>query len=91
MIKIIFEISKDFIKENANEDSIIEKIKNSDGKNAIKCMFDMVACSKLQERIEKGETEFVVKPEKIDDRLKHIFENEIGEICILAADSEKEE
>lgn len=88
MVKITFEISEDFIRENANPESASEKIMAAEGKKTVKVLFDMIGFSKLKERIDAGKTEFVVTPDKLDEKSIEMYNNELGEICILAAFSE---
>lgn len=88
MVKITFEISEDFIRENANPESTSEKTKATEGKKAMKVLFDMIGFSQLEKQIDAGKTEFVVTPDKLDEKSIEMYNNEIGEICILAAFSE---
>ena len=89
MIKIVFELSEEFIKNNASEDTILAKAEATGGGNKIlKVMFDMIGFVQLQKEVEAGKTEFVVTPDKLDEKSKKIYENELGEICMLAYLSE---
>ncbi|MCR5270536.1 MAG: hypothetical protein K6D91_05915 [Prevotella sp.] len=88
MIKILFEVSEDFIRESASPETATAKVKAGDGKNAIKALFDMIGFKQLKDQIDEGKTEFVVTPDKLDDKSKELYNNEIGEICLLAAFSE---
>jgi len=54
----------------------------------MKVLFDMIGFSQLNKQIEQGKTEFMVTPDKLDDKSMELFNNEIGEICVLAAFSE---
>ena len=88
MIKITFEVSEDFIRENAKPESVSAKIAEDGGKRGVKALFDMIGFSKIVEQMDKGKTEFVVNTDKLDDKSKELFNNEVGEICMLAAFSE---
>ena len=88
MIKILFEVSEDFIRENASPETAIAKTKASDGKHAMKALLDMIGFGLLKKQIDEGKTEFVVTPDKLDNRLKEVYNNEIGKICSIAALSE---
>ena len=88
MVKVIFEISEDFIRESASPDTATAKMKAEDGKNAMKALFDMMGFMQLKRHIDEGKTEFVVTPDKLDDKTMELYNNELGEICLLAAFSE---
>jgi hypothetical protein len=88
MIKIIFEVSEDFIRENASPEATSAKMKAASEGRAMKVLFDMIGFSQLNKQIEQGKTEFMVTPDKLDDKSMELFNNEIGEICVLAAFSE---
>ena len=88
MIKIMFEVSEDFIRENAKPETTTTKAEAGDGKNAIRALFDMIGFSLLKKQIDEGKTEFVVTPDKLDDKSKELYDKELGEICLLAAFSE---
>jgi len=88
MIKILFEVSEDFIRESASPETATAKIDAGDGKHAMKALFDMLGFKQLENQIDEGKTEFVVTPDKLDDKSKELYNNEIGEICLLAVFSE---
>ena len=88
MIKITFEISEDFIRESASPETATAKMKAADGNHAMKALFDMIGFTLLEQQIDNGKTEFVVTPEKLDDKSKELYNNEIGGICLLATFSE---
>ena len=88
MIKILFEVSEDFIRESASPETATAKMKAEDGERAMKALFDMIGFKQLEKQIDEGKTEFVVTPDKLDDKSKELYNNEIGEICLLAAFSE---
>ena len=88
MIKITFEINEDFIRESAKPESVTAKMAEDGGKRSVKALFDMIGFSKIVEQMDKGKTEFVVNTDKLDDKSKELFNNEVGEICMLAAFSE---
>ena len=87
MIKITFEVSEDFIRENAKPEKTIAKAE-SDGKKALKALFDTISFKQLEKQVDEGKTEFVVTTDKLDSKSKELYNNEIGTICILAAFSE---
>lgn len=86
MIKIAFEVSEDFIRKNANPTS--DNMKEASGAPVLKLLFDLIGCSLLEKQLDKGKTEFVVTPDKLDDKSKEMYNNIIAEICLLAALSE---
>lgn len=89
MIKIVFEVSEDFVRENANPELATAKAK-AEPDRAMKAVFDMLAFSQLNKHIVQGKTEFTVTTDKLDDKSMELFNNEIGEICMLAAFSESD-
>ena len=93
MIKIIFEISKDLIANNASEETIHAKMEEAKDNKAIKVLFDSIAYKQLKKQIDKGTTEFVVSPDKLDDKSINMYNNELGDICMLAylAETDKKE
>ena len=90
MIKILFEVSEDFIRESASAETATAKMKAENGKYAMKALFDMIGFKQLEKQIDEGKTEFVVTTDKLDDKSKELYNNEIGEICLLAALSEND-
>ena len=88
MIKITFEVSEDFIRENASSESATAKMAAAEGNKAMKVLFDMIGFGQLKKEVEKGKTEFVVTPDKLDKKSQELYDNEICEICLLAAFSE---
>ena len=86
MIKITFEVSEDFIRQNAHLP--FDNMREANGKHVMKLLFDLISFGLLEKQLEKGKTEFVVTPNKLDDKSKDIYNNTIGEICLLAASSE---
>lgn len=88
MIKIVFEVSEDFVRENASPETAAAKMKAAPEGRAVKVMFDMVDFGQLKRQIDQGKKEFVITPDKLDERSKELYDNEIGEICMLAAFSE---
>ena len=88
MIKITFEVSEDFIRESASPEFGISKMKEAEGGRVVKALFDMIGFKQLEKQIDEGKTEFVVTPDKLDDKSQDLYNNEIGEICLLAVFSE---
>lgn len=88
MIKIIFELSEEFIANNASEETIKAKMKEAEGAKAMKVLFDMIGFQQLKKEVDAGKTEFVVTPDKLDEKSQDIYNNELGEICMLAYLSE---
>ena len=95
MIKIVFEVSEDFIRENSSPETAAAKVKTGGDKYITKALVDMINLNLLKKQIDEGKTEFVVTPDKLNGDQKRLFNNTIGEICLLAvlseADNKKEE
>lgn len=90
MVKITFEVSEDFIRENASPKLATEKMKAAEGDNAVKVMFDLISFSQMENMIDKGKTEFIVTPDKLDETSMQLWETEIPEICLLGVFSESD-
>ena len=88
MIKITFEINEDFIRESAKLESVLAKMAEDGGKRGVIALFNMIGFGQLVKQMDERKTEFVVNTDKLDDKLKELFNNEVGEICVLAAFSE---
>lgn len=88
MIKITFEVSEDFIRENANMDTTVSKLETTNGIDSVRVLFDTIAYKQLEEQIDNGKTEFVVSQDKLDNKSKVFYNMEIGSVCMLAAFSE---
>lgn len=89
MIKITFEVSEDFIRENGNPAFAADKVVGEkDGNRAIKTMFDAIGFNLIKKQLDAGKTEFVVTPDKLDEQSMNIYNGEIGKICMMAAFSE---
>lgn len=63
-------------------------MKEAKGSKAMKVLFDMIGFQQLKKQVDAGKTEFVVTPDKLDEKSQHIYNNELGEICMLAYLSE---
>ena len=88
MIKIIFELSEEFIANNASEETIKAKMKEAEGTKATKVLFDTIGFQQLKKEVDAGKTEFVITQDKLDEKSQNIYNNELCEICILAFLSE---
>ena len=88
MIKITFEVNEDFVRENGNPENASSKMGGVKPHDILKSLFDVISFGLLGKQLEKGKTEFVVTPNKLDDKSKAIYDRVLGDICILAAFSE---
>lgn len=86
MIKITFEINEDFISENADVNKVIKRVK--DKNDVLKCVTDVICFTKLDEQVKKGNTEFVVNKDDLDNTSKILYDSTISRVCVLAAFSE---
>ena len=89
MIKITFEVSEDFIEKGTDPKKVASQMM-VEGNHPMQVMLDMIGFGQLKKQIEKGKTEFVVTPDKLDEKSLEIYNHEIGEICLLAAFSESD-
>ena len=88
MVKIIFEVSKDLIANNASDETIRAKMKASEGNEVLNVLVEMIGFKQIQKQIKEGKTEFVVTPDKLDEKSQEIYDCELAKICLLAALSE---
>ncbi|MBR6141986.1 MAG: hypothetical protein IKQ37_09555 [Bacteroidaceae bacterium] len=51
---------------------------------AIKALFDMIAFSQIAKEIDKGNSEFVVSREKLQENAVELFDKTVGEVCMMA-------
>lgn len=54
----------------------------------MKSFLDIISFTALKSQIEKGNTEFVITPDKLDEKSKELYDHYIAQICALAAFSE---
>lgn len=88
MIKITFEVSEEMIKEGLDAGSSLGKSSSEGSNGFLSSLVDVISYSLLNNYIEKGQTEFVVKKEELDDKSKVVYDQHISGICVLAAFSE---
>ena len=88
MIKILFEVSEDFIRESASHKTATAKINAENDIRVTETLFDRMAFISLENLIDEGKTEFVVNPDKLEDESKELYNNAIEAICLLATFSE---
>lgn len=93
MITITFKVSKDLIANNASEETLHAKMEEAKGDKALRVLFNSIAFKQLNKQIEQGKSEFVVTPDKLDDKSISMYNNELGDICMLAylAETDKKE
>lgn len=65
-------------------------MKAAEGNKAMKVLFDLIAFRQMTEMIDEGKTEFTVTTDKLDEKSMNMWNNEIGEICLLGVFSEKD-
>ncbi len=90
MAKFIIEISDEQIRDLANADKLKEQAEKD--KNPIKSLFDMIAGVGVSEKLDEGVTEFNISRDMMGDRdkSKELFDNYVGDICMLAFFAMKE-
>ncbi len=88
MIKITFEVSEDFVRENAKSEKFLEGEEKGNALKAIKALAEILTLARMEKLIDEGKTEFVVTPDKLDDKSKIVYNGTIGQICALAVFSE---
>ena len=88
MVKIIFEVSEDFIKQNADIKLMLEKTREGGQQEAVRGLMDVLCYSAFQNCIKDGKSEFVVSTDKLDGKSMEMYNIMIGNICALAAFAE---
>lgn len=84
MIKIIFEVSEDFIRENGDIEVAKKKMESSKPEDMIKIFADSLVYRLLKDDIEEGKTEFIVTPDRIDGKSLELYNQIFGTVCALA-------
>lgn len=86
MAKFIIEVDDDFIRENASVELAKKKTDEGDGKFGFaKALYDMIAFSVIAKRIDKGETEFHVTSDMMnDDTNRQCWERNVPDVLMLA-------
>lgn len=87
MIKITFEFTEDFIRENASVEKAMEETTGGTA-NIMGAFVNMLGFQLLKKHIAGGKTEFVVTADNLEEKTRGIYEKEIGSICLVAALSE---
>ena len=54
-------------------------------------MLDLITFSGLAKQIDKGNTEFLVKQEDLDEKHQEVWEHSIVDVCMLAFLASKDE
>jgi hypothetical protein len=87
MAKFIIEVDDDFIRENANVEVAKKKVDGCDDKGGFaRAMFDLIAYSSIAKRIDKGETEFRITRDMMNDDTKcEHWERQVPDVLMLAS------
>lgn len=54
------------------------------GGGAIRALFDMIAFSQIAKEIDKGNSEFVISRENLQENAVELFDKTVGEVCMMA-------
>ena len=84
MIKIIFEVSEDFIRENGDKEVTKRKMESAKSEDLLRIFADSLVFSQIKDDMEKGNTEFIVNPDKLDEKSNELYDKFIGTACALA-------
>lgn len=94
MVKIVVEVSEDLIRELTNPENRKSEMEEG-GKKALGVIMDILALSSLENRMEKGETEFTLKGEDFtigtSEKEKSFFSSTLGSLAALLIKSAIEE
>ena len=90
MITITLNISEDYIREHSDYDKCLESLEGESADAAIYSITNVLGCSILKKHVDKGMTDFVVKPDKLSKNLREVYEHILPRICGIAACSESE-
>ena len=86
MAKFIIEVDDEYIREKADPETAKKKMDpNGSGGNVMKAMFDMIAFSAIERRLDEGMTEFRVTRDMMsDDNRRDLFDRNIADVLMLA-------
>ena len=84
MVKIIFEIEEDYVKEQADFKNYLKR-EVSNKAEAIKAYSNVVSFSMLQQAIDKGAKKAVVRQEELTKKNRPIYDKAIAKIAMLGA------
>lgn len=86
MIKITFEVDENFVKNRGNMPKDKESLLSQNPTDFLLSLFGMCACRLLEEKVQKGQTEFVVTPSALTDMGQKLYDRVIDEVCACATE-----
>ena len=81
MVKIIIELDENYIEEKVNVNNLVE---STDSKDAMHVFADMVSFMLFKQNVEKGQTEFFLSRELLDNKEKDLFDRTIAYMVTLS-------
>ena len=87
MAKFIIEVDDEYIRKQADTETAKRRINpNGSGGDVIKAMFDIIAFSAIERRLDEGMTEFRVTRDMMsDDNRRDFFDRNIADVLMLAS------
>lgn len=82
MVKITFELTEEFINENAEFAAPKE---GTDAKDVLRRLGFSMCFNALKRHVDAGEKDFVVTTDKLDEKSKIMYDNAIDDVAALAA------
>jgi len=82
-VKFIIEVSEEYIRHNADAE-VIQKKAATEKTDFIKAMFDMIAFSSVEKRMNDGNTEFTINRDELGEKTQELFDKTIGQVCMMA-------
>lgn len=82
MVKITFELTEEFINENAE---LKAPKKEDDAKEVLRRLGFSMCFNALKRHVDAGEKDFVVTADKLDEKSKLMYDNTIDDVAALAA------
>lgn len=82
MVKITFELTEEFINENAEFKA---PKKEDDAKEVLRRLGFSMCFNALKKHVDAGKKDFVVTTDKLDEKSKLMYDNTIDDVAALAA------
>lgn len=89
MVKIVLEVSEEFIRDNADPQKVKVNAEVS-GKSALNTLVNVITFSVLENEVNEGKKEFTLKQENFSENEKRLFTSALGELALLIIGSKKE-
>ena len=92
MVKFIIEVDDEYIRERSNVD-FFQKQAIEEGKDAnlARLFLNMVGFHGINDKIEKGKTEFQISRDMLSDGMQEFFDRNFSDVLIMAIFASRKE